>query len=138
MSFNYACQKDSFDDYVAEYFLLKNMPAPTVHKGMLSIVYNRVRPECSIILAKKGVYAFYIDNVKLMKIGKATKKKRGMRHRFGLYWSYMDKVKMNFDNIQVKYVYVDSSEEAWALERYISGKAYASGENMDWENKTSN
>lgn|GEM_PF-5273654 len=131
---------DDFENDIESYYKLSTRVKPKVISDMMKNLYNRDDQKLSTAPNSYCVYALYEMNTILHKIGKATEQKYKMRHRMSLYGNFTESYinEKNYDNIQVKYVEVASIEEAWALERFCQGAAFARGEQMLFEDKTKN
>jgi hypothetical protein len=130
---------DDFNIDINAFFVAIGKPVPAVKKEMLNILFDQANPRNSTAPTEFGVYAMYLGSTSLKKIGKGTEKVRKLRHRMSLYGHSTDpNITSNYSSIQVKYVEVSSSDEAWALERYCQGMACSRKESMDWENRSRN
>lgn len=128
--------RDFFELDVFNWFQLMGYKKPKVIKDSLNNLYNQTNQKLSTAPTHFTVYCFYTSNTILEKIGKATEALRGMAHRVKLYSN--DLPARIFNSIQVKYVKVDTVEDAWALERYCQAMAYTRSEIMPMEDKTRN
>jgi hypothetical protein len=127
---------DFFDFDVLNWFQLMGYTTPTVERDLLNNLYNQTNQKLSTAPTDFAVYCFYTGDIKLEKFGKATEALRGMAHRVNIYSNKLPA--SIFNSIQVKYVKVDTIEDAWALERYCQGMAYTRNEIMPMEDKTRN
>ncbi len=126
----------NFSEFVMENYRVKTQ------KSTLREIYNYNEKTghgvSNSITRSQGVYALYLFG-RLMKIGKATD---GIFKRVSQYYrgnlndgGIKEITSINRDRITIEFFLMNSADDIWAAERYISSQAYYAGENMKWEQK---